>query len=131
MKPTAAITGLHIRLDVPTKCRIVRTILLNQYQTKVDLTKAIKLLANQYNVSPMSIKVWCAKYADIYEQGIKLPAGVMAFTPNPLKGKIIKEVNTKLEKLRNKQLVIKRKYHPESGKTPKNVLDELILNKEQ
>lgn len=130
-KPTAAITGLRIRYDVPTKCRIVRAVLLNRYPTKADLTDAIENLAIQYNVSPMSIKIWCAKYADTHEQGIKLPAGVMAFTPNPLVGKIITDVNSKLEELRNKQLVIKRKHHPESGKTPREVLDDLILDKEQ
>lgn len=131
MKPTAAIAGLHIRLDIPTKCNIVKAVVSTTYNSKEELTKTIEVLAVKYNVSPQSIKVWCAKYANTYEEGVALPAGVMAFTPNPLKGKVIKEVNKKLEELRNKQLVIKRKYHPESGKTPRDVLDDLILDKEQ
>ena len=130
-KPSAAITGLRLRYDVATKCSIVHKVLKNNYPTKKDLNDQIEILANQYNVSTMSIKVWCAKYATNYKVGIKLPAGVMSFTGTPIKGKEISKVEAKLKNLRDKALVIKNKYHPDTGSTPREVLDELILNKEQ
>lgn len=126
-----AIRGLKIVYDVPTKCSIVQMILANTYPTKEDLNDQIEMLANQYNVSTMSIRVWCAKYATNYKQGIKLPAGVMSFTITPIKGKEIAKVEAKLKDLRDKALVIKSKYHPDTGATPREILDELILDKKQ
>ena len=129
--PSAAITGLHRRYDVPTKCSIVKSILSINYPDKETLNADIDKLAIKYNVTSVSIKVWCAKYANTFEQGIKLPAGVMAFVATPIKGKEIAIVEVKLKDLRDKALVIKRKYHPETGSTPREILDELILDKEQ
>lgn len=130
-KPSAAIAGLRIRYDVPTKCRIVKEILSMSYPDKETLNADIDKLALKYNVTSVSIKVWCAKYAHTFEQGIKLPAGVMSFTATPITGKEIAIVEAKLKELRDKALVIKHKYHPESGSTPREILDELIMDKEQ
>ena len=129
--PSAAITGIRIRYDVPTKCSIVKIVLAKTYPTKEDLNDQIQILADLYNVSTMSIKVWCAKYATNYKVGINLPAGVMSFTTTPIKGKEIAKVEAKLKDLRDKALVIKSKYHPDTGATPREILDELIIDKEQ
>ena len=129
--PSAAIAGLHRRYDVATKCSIVQIILVNTYPTKEDLNDQIQILADLYNVSTMSIKVWCAKYAINYKVGLNLPAGVMSFTATPVQGKEIAVVEAQLADLRDKALVLKRKYHPETGSTPREILDELILDKEQ
>ena len=129
--PSAAIAGLRIRYDVATKCSIVQTVLGKTYLTRKDLNNQIETLANQYNVSTVSIKIWCAKYASNYKVGIKLPAGVMSFTATPIKDTEIAKVEAKLKDLRDKALVIKHKYHPETGSTPREILDELILDKEQ
>lgn len=129
--PSAAIAGLHRRYDVPTKCSIVKSILSINYPDKETLNADIDKLAIKYNVTNVSIKVWCAKYANTFEQGIKLPAGVMSFTTTPIQGKEISKVEAKLKDLRDKALVIKSKYHPDTGATPREILDAIILDKEQ
>jgi hypothetical protein len=129
--PSAAIAGLHRRYDVATKCHIVKLVLSITYPDKATQNNDIDKLALLYDINPITIKVWCAKYASTFEQGIKLPAGVMSFVATPIHGKEIAVVEAKLKDLRDKALVIKRKYHPETGSTPREILDELILDKEQ
>lgn len=129
--PSAAIAGLHRRYDVATKCHIVKLVLSITYPDKEAQDNDIAKLALLYDVNPVTIKVWCAKYAFTYKQGIKLPAGVMAFVATPIQGKEIAVVEAKLKDLRDKALAIKHKYHPETGATPREILDELILDKEQ
>ena len=129
--PSAGIAGLRIRYDVPTKCHIVKLILSINYPDKETQNNDIEKLALLYNVNPVTIKIWCAKYAYTFKQGIKLPAGVMSFTTTPIQGKEISKVEAKLKDLRDKALAIKHKYHPETGATPREILDELILDKKQ
>lgn len=128
---TAAIAGLHIRYDVRTKAYIVNSVLSKTFKSNKALNEFINAQAARYNITSVSIKVWCAKYATTYKQGMKLPKGVMSYSFTPIQGNTISEVSNKLTKLRNKALKIKHKYHPDTGSTPREILDELILDKEQ
>ena len=123
---TAAITGLRIRYDVPTKCTIVQQVLSKSFKSKKVMNQYIDTLASKYAVNPVSIKVWIGKYGQTYKQGINLPAGTMSYVFQPLQGKQIAEVEGKLSELRSKALKIKHKYHPDTTSTPKSLLDELI-----
>ena len=124
---TAAITGLHIRYDVPTKCKLVEQVLSKSFKSKKALNHYINTLASKYVVNPVSIKVWISKYGQTYKQGINLPAGTMSYAFQPIKGKEISKVAAELEKLRGKALKIKHKYHPDTAtKTSKSLLDLLI-----
>ncbi len=72
MKPTAAITGMHIRMDVPTKCRVVESILTQTFADKEALNAFINTQALKLDVNPVTIKLWCSKYADIFLIGKQL-----------------------------------------------------------
>ena len=126
MKPTAAITGMHIRYDVATKCQIVESILTQTFADKEALNAFINTQALKLNVNPVTIKLWCSKYADIFLIGKQLPAGVMSFVVDPLNQSAITKVRPQLESIRNSLSTLKAKYHVPQPKTPQEILEELI-----
>ena len=126
MKPTAAITGMHIRYDVATKCQIVESILTQTFADKEALNAFINTQAITLDVNPVTIKLWCSKYADIFLIGKQLPAGVMSFVVDPLKQSAITTVRPQLESIRNSLSTLKAKYHVPQPRTPQEILEELI-----
>ena len=78
-KVTAVISGVRLRLDVPTKCHIVGTVLTTRHKSKQAQTEFIDALAAMYNVNPVTIKLWCSKYEKTWKHGINLPQGTMSF----------------------------------------------------
>ena len=126
MKPTAAITGMHIRMDVPTKCRVVESILTQTFADKEALNTFINTQALKLDVNPVTIKLWCSKYADIFLIGKQLPVGVMSFVADPLDQAAITKVRPQLESIRNSLSTLKAKYHVPQPKTSQEILEELI-----
>lgn len=126
MKPTAAITGMHIRYDVATKCQIVESILTQTFADKEALNAFINTQAITLDVNPVTIKLWCSKYADIFLIGKQLPAGVMSFVVDPLNQSAITKVRPQLESIRNSLSTLKAKYHVPQPRTSQEILEELI-----
>ena len=126
MKPNAAITGMHIRMDVPTKCRVVESILTQTFADKEALNAFINTQALKLDVNPVTIKLWCSKYANIFLIGKQLPAGVMSFVVDPLDQSAITTVRPQLESIRNSLSTLKAKYHIPQPKTSQEILEELI-----
>lgn len=126
MKPTAAISGSTIRYDVPTKCQIVESILTQTFADKEALNAFINTQALKLNVNPVTIKLWCSKYADIFLIGKQLPAGVMSFVVDPLNQSAITTVRPQLESIRNSLSTLKAKYHVPQPRTSQEILEELI-----
>jgi hypothetical protein len=124
-----AIAGLRLRYDVPTKCAIVQDITTRTFVDKSALNEYITILATTYNVNPVTIKLWCAKYADTYSVGLTLPTGTMAFVATPITGPEIAVVDKKLTAIRDNFIALKLKYHPDTNRTPSEVLDELVSDK--
>ena len=122
----AAITGSHIRLDVPTKCKIVEKILTRKYNSKEELNTFINVQADKHYVNPITIKMWCAQYADIYAIGKQLPAGVMSYVVDPLDKKALKTVVPALQKFRDELATFKAKYHTSQPRKSKEILEELL-----
>lgn len=79
MTKTAAISGLRMRLDIPTKCRIVETILTKTFSTSTEQNAYIEAIASKAFVDPVTIKLWCGKYQNTWKIGKKLPEGTMSF----------------------------------------------------
>jgi hypothetical protein len=123
---SAAIAGLHIRYDIATKCAIVKSILSQSFTSNKHINAYIATLAAKYNVTDVSIKLWCAKYATTYKQGLKLPAGVMSFEFNPIQDETIAKAQTEVAKLREQATKLKCKYHNCKHVTPSEILNELI-----
>jgi len=126
MKPTAAITGMHIRYDVATKCQIVESILTQTFADKEALNAFINTQAITLDVNPVTIKLWCSKYANIFLIGKQLPAGVMSFVVDPLDQSAITTVRPQLESIRNSLSTLKAKYHVPQPRTSQEILEELI-----
>lgn len=126
MKPTAAISGMHLRMDVPTKCTVVESILTQTFADKEALNAFINTQALKLDVNPVTIKLWCSKYADIFLIGKQLPAGVMSFVADPLNQSAITTVRPQLESIRNSLSTLKTKYHVPQPRTPQEILEELI-----
>ena len=126
MKPTAAITGMHIRYDVKTKCELVESILTQTFADKEALNAFINTQALKLNVNPVTIKLWCSKYANIFLIGKQLPAGVMSFVADPLDQAAINKVRPELESIRNSLSTLKNKYHVPQPRTSQEILEELI-----
>ena len=126
MKPTAAITGMHIRYDVKTKCEIVESILTQTFADKEALSAFINTQALKLDVNPVTIKLWCSKYANIFLIGKQLPAGVMSFVVDPLNQSAITKVRPQLESIRNSLSTLKAKYHAPQPRTSQEILEELI-----
>lgn len=140
MNKTAVISGLRIRLDVPTKCKLVEKVLTTSFKTKQEQNEFITSLAEQHFVNPVTIKLWCGKYQNSWKLGKELPKGTMSFAfatiPDsrlPATIKQLEDLRTALNTLTQK---VQTKYHKnfkgvnmDSLKTPGKILDELILNK--
>ena len=126
MKPTAAITGMHIRYDVKTKCELVESILTQTFEDNDKLNEFINTQALKLEVNPVTIKLWCSKYADIFLIGKQLPAGVMSFVVDPLNQAAITKVRPQLESIRNSLSTLKAKYHVPQRRTSREVLEELV-----
>lgn len=126
MNTHAAIAGSSIRFDVPTKCQIVESILTQKFSDTKALNEFIQLQADKLAVNPVTIKVWCAQFANNYLIGKQLPAGVMSFVTDPLNNKSIPVVRPQLESIRNTLRALKAKYHVPRDRTPSEVLEELI-----
>ncbi len=126
MKPTAAITGMHIRYDVKTKCELVESILTQTFADKEALNAFINTQALKLDVNPVTIKLWCSKYANIFLIGKQLPAGVMSFVADPLNQSAITKVRPQLESIRNSLSTLKNKYHVPQPRTSQEILEELI-----
>ena len=126
MKPTAAISGSTIRYDVPTKCQIVESILTQTFADKEALNAFINTQALKLDVNPVTIKLWCSKYADVFLIGKQLPAGVMAFVVDPLDQSAITTVRPQLESIRNSLSTLKAKYHVPQPRTSQEILEALI-----
>lgn len=126
MKPTAAISGMHLRMDVPTKCTVVESILTQTFADKEALNAFINTQALKLDVNPVTIKLWCSKYADIFLIGKQLPAGVMSFVVDPLDQSAITKVRPQLESIRNSLSTLKAKYHVPQPRTSQEILEELI-----
>lgn len=126
MKPTAAISGSTIRYDVPTKCAVVESILTQTFADKETLNAFINTQALKLDVNPVTIKLWCSKYADIFLIGKQLPAGVMSFVVDPLNQAAIATVRPQINSIRNSLSTLKAKYHVPQPRTSQEILEELI-----
>ena len=126
MKPTAAISGSTIRYDVKTKCIVVESILTQTFADKEALNAFINTQALKLDVNPVTVKLWCSKYANIFLIGKQLPAGVMSFVIDPLDQAAITTVRPQLEVIRNSLSTLKAKYHVPQQKTSREVLEELV-----
>lgn len=126
MNPTAAISGSTIRYDVATKCQIVESILTKTFPDKEALNAFINTQAITLDVNPVTIKLWCSKYADIFLIGKQLPAGVMSFVVDPLNQSAITTVRPQLESIRNSLSTLKAKYHVPQPRTSQEILEQLI-----
>ena len=125
----AAITGMRIRYDVPTKCKLVEAILTKSFKDKQALNEYIQMRATKLKVNPVTIKLWCAQYANNFLIGKNLPAGVMAFVADPLDQTSIPIVQPQLESIRNTLSTLKAKYHVPQPRTSQEILEELINTK--
>lgn len=124
---TAAISGLHIRYDVKTKCNIVADIFSKVFKSKNHINSYIEKIATEYNISSATVKLWCIKYATTYKQGIKLPAGVMSVNFNPIKDYEINIAHKNLQQIQNNLEVLKQMYHPYIKTTSSSLLEKLII----
>ena len=140
MTKTAAISGLHIRMDVPTKCKLVELVLTKSFSSKKEQNAYIELLASQNFVNPITIKLWCGKYQNTWKFGKALPKGTMSFSFVTVPDYELPTVTAKLKRLRDTltKLVedFQTDYHStltaddiKTTKTPGKILDELVRNK--
>jgi len=141
MTKTAAISGLHIRMDVPTKCKLVEQVLTKTFSTKKEQNAYIALIAAQNFVNPVTIKLWCGKYQNTWKFGKTLPDGTMSFafatlpeTKLPTAFNELKDIKDLLAKTTTK---LQTKYYStlteedvKTTKTPGKILDELIAAKQ-
>ena len=123
---TAAIQGFRITYDVSTKCTVVESILTQTFTSVTALNVFIKSQADRLDVNPVTIKLWCSKYADIFLIGKQLPAGVMSFVADPLNQSAITKVRPQLESIRNSLSTLKAKYHAPQPRTSQEILEELV-----
>jgi len=139
MKRVAAIAGMGIRYDVPTKCHAVAIVLKQKFPSKADQDDFIKEVSTMLGVNPMTIKSWISKYHNTYHLGMSLPTGTMSHSFVVLEDAAIPKAKDKLIKLREKLVALRREYETStvadiaasdlrSTKTPKEILEELIVN---
>lgn len=135
---TAAISGLRLRYDVPTKCTIVGEVLSSSFKTKKEQNNFINTLAEQNFINPMTVKLWIGKYQNVWKLGSQLPKGTMSFSfatvPNykiSLTNKKLKNIRKDLEFLTvSSQSNIYKNLKISDIKTnkPSEILDKLITN---
>ncbi len=135
---TAAVSGLRLRLDVPTKCKIVEKVLSSTFLSKEDQNSFIELIATQNFINPLTVKIWCGKYQNTYKLGKALPKGTMSFSFATVPDKKILSTSKQLEDLRQTLTKLAKSSQSdyfgnlhasdvENSKTPKEILEELIL----
>lgn len=140
MTKTAVISGLHIRMDVPTKCKLVELVLTKSFSSKKEQNAYIELLASQNFVNPITIKLWCGKYQNTWKFGKALPKGTMSFAFATLPDYELPTVTAELKTIRDTLTALvedtQTDYHStltaedvKITKTPGEVLDNLIKNK--
>lgn len=137
---TAAVSGLRLRLDVPTKCQIVGEVLSTSFKTKKEQNAFITRLADQNFVNPVTVKLWVGKYQNIWKAGSELPSGTMSFSFATVPDNKIAATNSQLKNLRDALSKLantsQTQYYNnlkasdvQSNKTPGEILDELVTNK--
>ena len=114
MKITSAVSGLHVRLDVKTKCEIVKEILTKRFTAKGDINVIIRSMADAVGVNPVTIRLWISKYEHTYPYGLTLPDGVMSYSFLTIPQAKLSKVRTDLTAIRN-QLTSLRKSHEVSS----------------
>ena len=140
MTKTAVISGLHIRMDVPTKCKLVELVLTKSFSSKKEQNAYIELLASQNFVNPVTIKLWCGKYQNTWKFGKALPKGTMSFAFATVPDYDVLIVTECLKELRGKLTKLvddsQTDYHStltaddiKTTKTPGEILDKLVTGK--
>ena len=140
MTKAAVISGLHIRMDVPTKCKLVELVLTKSFSSKKEQNAYIELLASQNFVNPITIKLWCGKYQNTWKFGKALPKGTMSFAFATMPDYDVLIVTECLKELRGKLTKLvddsQTDYHStltaddiKTTKTPGEILDELVTGK--
>lgn len=140
MTKTAVISGLHIRMDVPTKCKLVELVLTKSFSSKKEQNAYIELLASQNFVNPITIKLWCGKYQNTWKFGKALPKGTMSFAFATLPDYELPTVTAELKTIRDTLTALVEEtqtdYHStltaddiKTTKTPGEVLDELVTGR--
>ena len=140
MTKAAVISGLHIRMDVPTKCKLVELVLTKSFSAKKEQNAYIELLASQNFVNPVTIKLWCGKYQNTWKFGKTLPKGTMSFAFATVPDYDVLIVTECLKELRGKLTKLvddsQTDYHStltaddiKTTKTPGKILDELVTGK--
>jgi hypothetical protein len=138
---TANISGVSIRYDVPSKCTVVGHLLTKKYLSKKEQDQHIKKFAASIKVNPITIKMWCAKYATTWELGRNLPIGTMSHSFLTIPEASIPKVVNELAIIRASLIQVSianevstvKEYCPEelrSRRTPKEVLELLITSKQ-
>lgn len=140
MTKTAVISGLHIRMDVPTKCKLVELVLTKSFSSKKEQNAYIELLASQNFVNPITIKLWCGKYQNTWKFGKALPKGTMSFAFATVPDYELPSVTAELKTIRDTLTALadesQTDYHStltaddiKKTRTPGEVLDELVTSK--
>lgn len=140
MTKTAVISGLHIRMDVPTKCELVELVLTKSFSSKKEQNAYIELLASQNFVNPLTIKLWCGKYQNTWKLGKALPKGTMSFAFATVPDYELPTVTAELKSIRETLTKLvdnsQTNYHStlttddiKTTKTPGEILDELVTGK--
>ena len=137
MTTISAITGLHTRYDVKTKCKVVESIFNKTFSSKEEANEYIAAIAETLEVNPVTIKLWISKYELTYKEGLKLPNGVMSYSFLTIDDSQVSKVNSKLLKVRQKLNSIRSSYETTTlpnvttaqirgNRKSKEILDELI-----
>ena len=140
MTKTAVISGLHLRMDVPTKCKLVELVLTKSFSSKKEQNAYIELLASQHFVNPITIKLWCGKYQNTWKFGKALPKGTMSFAFATVPDYELPTVTAELKNIRDNLTKLvddsQTDYHGtltaddiKKTRTPGEVLDELVTGK--
>lgn len=140
MTKTAVISGLHIRMDVPTKCKLVELVLTKSFSSKKEQNAYIELLASQNFVNPITIKLWCGKYQNTWKFGKALPKGTMSFAFATLPDYELPSVTAELKTIRDTLTKLadesQTDYHStltaddiKKTQTPGEILDELVTGR--
>lgn len=136
---TANISGLRLRLDVATKCKIVGEVFSKTFKTKKEQNEFITKLASQNFVNPVTIKLWCGKYQNTWKLGSQLPEGTMSFAFATVPDKKVASTVAKLAVLREQLADVTNKQQTSyysnlkaadvnKTRTPGEILDELVEN---
>lgn len=137
MKTISTISGISTRYDVKSKCKVVEHLLTQEYKDKKHLNTVIENIAESLMVNPVTVKLWIHKYQHTYKEGLKLPDGVMSYSPLVIDEKDLVYVKRKLKIVKNKINTIKKEHEKtlskvsaktlrEGTKKPSELLNKLI-----